>query len=66
VNAEQAPKIVMPEPTRPEFVGRPKRMELYERTSSTFECWQIHSPQIGDRLYLKVLQFLFRDFAYSG
>ena len=27
-------KIVMQEPTRPEFVGRPKRMESYERTSS--------------------------------
>src|SRR5436190_9671762 len=24
----------MQEPTRPEFVGRPKRMELYERASS--------------------------------
>src|SRR5207244_2834444 len=24
----------MQKPTRPEFVGRPKRMELYERTSS--------------------------------
>ena len=34
MNAEQAPKIVMQEPTRPEFGGRPKRMELYERTSS--------------------------------
>src|SRR5260370_41282317 len=30
------------------------------------ECRQIYSPQVGDRLYLKVLQFFFRDFAYSG
>ena len=33
---------------------------------AAFECRQIHSPQVGDRLYLKVLQFFFRDFAYSG
>lgn len=33
---------------------------------AAFECRQIHSPQIGDRFYLKVLQFFFRDFAYSG
>ncbi len=32
---------------------------------AAFECWQIHSPQVGDRLYLKLLQFFFRDFAYS-
>ena len=30
------------------------------------ECRQIHSPQVGDRLYVKLLQFFFRDFAYSG
>src|SRR5258705_10594865 len=34
MNAEKAPKIVMQEQTRPGFVGSPKRMELYERTSS--------------------------------
>jgi hypothetical protein len=33
---------------------------------AAFECRQIHSPQIGDGLYLKVLQFFFGDFAYSG
>src|SRR6267143_7098823 len=33
---------------------------------TALECRQIHSPQVGDRLYLKVLQFFFRDFAYSG
>jgi hypothetical protein len=34
VNAEQASKRLMQEPTRPGFVGRPKRTESYERTSS--------------------------------
>ena len=34
MNAEQAPKTVMQEPTRPEFGGRPKRMESYERINS--------------------------------
>ena len=33
---------------------------------AAFECQQIHSPQINNRLYLKVLQLRFRDFAYSG
>ena len=34
MNAEQAPKTVMQEPTCPGFVGRPKLVERYERTSS--------------------------------
>jgi hypothetical protein len=34
VNAEQASKRLMQEPTRPGFVGRPKLMKRYERTSS--------------------------------
>jgi len=34
VNAEQASKRLMQEPTRPGFVGRPKSVEQYERTSS--------------------------------
>ncbi len=33
---------------------------------AAFECRQIHSAQVGDRLYLKLLQFFARDFAYSG
>src|ERR1700730_3967467 len=33
---------------------------------AAFQCCQIHSPQVGDRLYLKLLQFFFGDFAYSG
>src|SRR5439155_5548846 len=33
---------------------------------AAFECRQIDSPQVRDCLYLKVLQFLFGDFAYSG
>ena len=31
---------------------------------AALECRQIHSPQVGDGLYLKVLQFFFCDFAY--
>jgi len=31
-----------------------------------FGCRQIHSPQVGDRLYLKLLLFFFPDFGYSG
>ena len=34
MNAEQASKRLIQEPTRPGFVGRPKLMESYERTSS--------------------------------
>jgi hypothetical protein len=34
VNAEQASKRLMQEPTRPGFVGRPKLVGRYERTSS--------------------------------
>src|SRR5207249_4321972 len=33
---------------------------------AAFECRQIHSPQVGDRLCVKLLQSSFRDFAYSG
>ena len=33
---------------------------------AVFECRQFDSPQVCDRLYLKVLQLFFRDFAYSG
>jgi hypothetical protein len=36
----------MQEPTRPEFVGRPKRMELYERTKFHPTC-----RGIGDGMY---------------
>jgi hypothetical protein len=40
--------------------------EIMGRAEAAFECRQIHSPQISDRLYLKVLQLFFGDLAYSG
>ena len=33
---------------------------------AVFQCCQIQSPQVGDRLYLKLLLFFFPDFGYSG